>query len=232
MEYDIDSFTIRLMALLRDNVPFESDELNNSKHPNRHGRHLRDLFSVQYRKELDMLPDAFNTSIEQNIDTRTFEVGGAMAEALMPHYHILQQAEVIRKRGRGTKTSLGSQQKVATMERDYEKVSWNGKTFSKEYTKNVRGERSKAAKIRAPKLRYSGGQYYEDRRGIGNSYINIHYKYIDRILDAIVPYLASEFGLQARRKIDSGLEEEYNLQVEQDLNDRYTMLDIFDSFEE
>lgn len=220
MEYNIDTFTEMIMTYLRDNVPFENPELSKSKHPKRDGKQLRDLF------------DPSKATITRNIDMRMFEVGGPMAETLMPHYHILQNSEVIRKRGRGTTTTKGSQAKVKPMERDYERVNWNGKTFSKEYTKNVRGSRSKAAKILEPKLRYINGRYVEDLRGVSNSYVNTNYQYIDRILDATMPYLASEFNMRIMRKVDTGLEEEYNLQQQEELNERFEILDIFDSFNE
>lgn len=225
MEYSIDAFTDRLLTMLRDNVPFENPDLSKSKHPNRNGMQLRDLFDIKGG-------GAFNTGITMNVDMREFEIGSPMQEALMPHYHILQQAQVIRKKGRGTKQSKGSQDKLPPIERDYERVIWNGKTFSKEYSKNVRGARSKASKIKEPKLKYSGGKYYEDKRGISGSYVNVHYQYIDRILDAVVPYLAQEFGMRAMRKQDYGLEEEYNYQLGQENEERFGILDILNSFEE
>lgn len=221
MDFNIDSFTARLMELLKDNAPYESDELNNSKHQNRKGRHLKDLF------------DKDKQTITMNLDMRTFDVGSQMDEALLPQYHILQQAEVIKKRGRGTKTSKGSQDEIDNkLDRDYERVKWNGKTYSKEYSKNVRGERSKARKLLEPKLRYVGGKYIEDMRGgLSSIYINIHYKYIDRILDAVVPYLAQEFNLRAMRKEDSGLQEEYDLQKSEEDDERFSILDTLSSFE-
>ena len=220
MEYDIDLFTNRIREVLRDNFPRESDELNRSKHPKRNGKHLSDLLNDN------------NSLITKNIDSRMFDLGSPMAEALMPHYHILQNSEVIRKRDRATKTSMGSQGKQENkLIRDYEAVKWNGKTFSKEYTKNVRGERSKARKILEPKLRYNG-QYYEDKRGVSNSYVNIHFRYIDRILDATLPYIAQEFGLRAMRKKTNGLQEEYEMQQRADLEDRFSILEIMSSFDE
>lgn len=220
MEYNIDAFVERLLTLLKDNVPFENPETSKEKHPKRNGKQLRDLF------------EPTKATIIRNIDMRMFDIGGPMAETLMPHYHILQNSEVIRKKGRGTTTTKGSQAKIKPMERDYERVNWNGKTFSKEYTKNVRGERSKAAKILEPKLRYINGRYVEDLRGVSNAYVNIHYKYIDRILDATLPYLASEMGLRAMRKKDTGLKEEYDMQKQEELDERFSIVDIFDSFDE
>lgn len=227
MEYNIDAFTNRIIEVLGENVPNEPLELSKSKHPNRNGLRLKDLFSVGSSQ--------YSIAIIQNTDTRIFEIGSPMAEAKLPHYHILQNSEVIRKRDRGTKTTKGSQSEQNNrLQRDYEEVKWNGKTYSKEYSKNVRGSRSKAAKILEPKLRYTGGKYIEDRRGIDNSYVNVHYRYIDRILDATIPFIAEEFGLRAKRKVDTGLQEEYAYQQSLDLEERFptNILDIFDSFSE
>lgn len=227
MEYNIDAFTNRIIEVLGDNVPQENKQVGLSKHPNRKGLTLKDMFSVG--------GGVYGIAITHNIDTRIFEVGSPMLELIAPHYHILQNSEVIRKRGRGTKTSKGSQANVKNiLERDYERVSFNGKTYSKEYNKNVRGSRSKANRILEPKLRYVGGKYIEDRRGVSNSYVNTNYQYIDRILDATLPFIASEFGLRTKRKVDTGLQEEYEYEQSLDLESRFptNILDIFDSFDD
>ena len=44
MEFNIDDFTARLLELLRDNVPNENADISKSKHSNRNGKQLRDLF--------------------------------------------------------------------------------------------------------------------------------------------------------------------------------------------
>ena len=204
MEYTIEAFVDRLRTLMYDNMPVESNEMLRAKHSKRGNRHFRDFAFMD-------LP----ITIGEN--SRTFDLGSAMAEAITPQYHILQQAEVIHRPYKGTVKSKGSQANESNLlMRDYNKITWNGKTFSKEYEKNVRGERSKARKITEPKLRYIKGQYYEERN-TADYYLNVHYKYIDRILDAIVPYLASEFGLTPMRKQDTGLEEDYNLQITEDI---------------
>lgn len=219
MEFDIDSFLNSIFQNLYENVPYESPQNYADKHSNRQGGRLRDLFDL--RKQ----------TITRNIDTRTVDVGGPMAEAKMPHYHILQQAEVIKKKGKGTKTSKGSQDSVANvMLRDYEKVSFNGKTYSKEYSKNVRGQRSKANKIIEPKLRYTNGEYKSASKS--NSYVNIYYQYIDRILDAVMPFIASDYGLKMRRKLDTGLQEEYDLQTQSEIDERFSIINMLDSFED
>lgn len=221
MEYNIDSFTERLRQLMRDNFPHEPEDISKRKHPKRNGLQLRDML------------DDNHSLITVNIDTRTFDLGSPMLEALAPHYHILQNSEIIKKRNRGTKTSKGSQGAESNlMLRDYERVSWNGKTFTKEYNKNVRGTRSKANKILEPKLKYVNGAYVEDTTNV-SAYVNIHYKYLDRILDAIVPYLAQEFGLRAMRKQDTGLKEEFEMQQNEDFEENYySIYDTIESFME
>lgn len=228
MDFNIDSFTNRLMELIADNVPYETEESYDKRHKNRNGKRLKDLFSTNSLQKSDQ--NAFNTTISQNINTRTVDVGGPMAEAIMPQYHILQQAQVIHKRGRATTKSKGSQDKVKPMERDYEKVTWNGKTFTKEYDKNVRGSRNRAEKLLSPKLRYTNDKYQIDDRYNQNVYVNTHYKYIDRILDTITPWLAGEYGLKLSRKMDTGLQEEYKSQQNEELNERFgSIFDILNT---
>lgn len=212
MEYSIDEFVATLREMMYDNFPLEPDKVNDSKHPNRKGKHMRDI--------------AFkDLPITVNLETRTFDIGSPMAEAIVPQYHILQNSEVIKKRGRGTTTSKGSQDKEQNLlMRDYERIFWNGKTYSKEYTKNVRGSRSKASKISAPKLRYRNGEYIPMQ---SNSYVNVHYRYIDRILDTITPWLADTYGMRLGRKQDTGLEEEYNMQE----SESSIIGDILESFD-
>ena len=218
MEFNIDSFLERLFEMIKENVPYERAQNYANKHSKRNGARLRDLF------------DLGKQTITVNINTRTVDVGGPMAEAIIPHYHILQQAEIIRKRGKGTTTSKGSQDKVSNvLMRDYEKVSFNGKTYSKEYSKNVRGQRSKAKLLLEPKLMYRNGEYVAKVNN--RAYINTHYQYIDRTLDVIVPFLADDFGLKVMRKKDTGLEEEYNLQTEMENEEKFSVLDMLESFE-
>ena len=220
-EFEINAFVDRIREMLYDNFPYFADDMeyrsswgvmqtNKQKHPNREG-HIRDI--------------AFkNLPVGVNLDTRTFDIGSEYAEMVYPYYHILQDSETIHKRNQGTKSSKGSQRLISDKSaRDYGRVKWNGKTFSQEYKKNVRGARSKKTK----KLIYINGNYYEV--GKDDTYINIHYKYIDRILDATIPWIAHEFGLRILRKQDTGLGEEFESQREVDSQ---TMLNILDSFTE
>ena len=61
-------------------------------------------------------------------------------------------------------------------------------------------------------------------------YVNIHYKYIDKILDNVVPILANRFGGRMLRKVDTGLKEEFDFQTQQDLDERFMIEDMLSSY--
>ena len=211
-EFTIDSFVASLREKMYQLFPYENDEINRVKHKNR-PEHIRDI--------------AFNNlPVMGEGDVREFNIGSEQAEEKYPYYHILQQAPVIRKRDRGTKKSKGSQAEVKNLgQRDYERIKWDGKTFKKEYTKNVRGSRNSVVQ-NSTRYIYMGGSKIQINRQ-ANSYVNIHYQYIDQMLDVIAPMIASEFGMTFKRKVNTGLQEEYQWQNDQDNN---WFFDMFDSF--
>ena len=223
-EFDLLSFVFKLKEFFADskNFPYMANEYtkgwvnqnSSQKHPNRSPAHLRDeAKSCMARTQV----------IAEN--TITFDYGDANMEKNYPHYHILQQAPVIRKKNKSTKKTRGSQGEIVDKAmRDYENVMFGGKIGSKlfkEYSRNVRGARNRANNV----------SYWKDdvfQNSTANSYANIHYKYIDNILDnEVVPKLASEFNLKAMRKQDNGLTEELALQWD---TDESTILDIMSSF--
>lgn len=212
MEFTLKGFTDSIRQNLYDNFPYESDEINDKKHPNR-PLHIRDI-------AFGYLP-----SIESETSIY-FDIGSEYAEEYYPYYHILEDAEVIRKRGRATKSSRGSQANVQPVsKRDYGRISFNGKTYTREYRKNVRGTRSRigtATKIAVG----TDGQVYKINAN-ANYYYNKHYQYIERILNETLPWIAQEYGLQMKRTSITSLEEEYNEQQRLDL-----ITDILSSFEE
>lgn len=229
MEFSVVEFTNRLKEWFLESPLFPYYEIVNnpqttwehsrtqkddSKHLNRNPPHLK-----QVAKEC---LDSTTTTTD---DMATFDYGNVVMESNYPHYHILQQAQVIRKKKRGTAKSKGSeeQQKIKAL-RDYERVNFNGKTFSKEYAKNVRGARSRASSVSHWAVVDGQAKWIN---GDSNSYLNVHYQYIDKILDEDVIWkLASYFGLRVMRKKDSGLEEDFNAQI----TEEETILDILDSF--
>ena len=227
MEYNLDAFFNSLISYIGSSPLFpymKDEELDEKKHPNRNPLHLK---------------DAIFNSIQpiHSLNSITFDIGNANLENTHPYYHILEQAQVIRKRGRGTTKSRGSQAKVQDVgSRDYERVSWNGKTFTKEYRRNVRGSRSllDKAQKRAWLIDDEGIAIpvYENRQS--PYYANKHYHYIENILESgILDMLATEFGMRRMRTKDTGLGEEMALQefMEQGTDEATNMLNIFNSFE-
>ena len=215
MEFSIDGFTQAIRDNLYDNFPYMDKPYMSSwgvlqtkeqKNPNR-PLHIRDI-------AFGYLP-TFNSG-----DQLYFDIGSDYAEEYYPYYHILNDAQVIHKRNKATKSSKGSQDKISKKSaRDYGIINWNGKTFSREYQKNVRGARSRTSTATKKLVIVdSEGVVHKVKENEGaDYYVNIHYKYIDRILDATIPFVAHEFGLTLKRKEDSGLAEEYAQQEETNL---------------
>ena len=221
MEFEINLFSNRLGELLLESnlFPFMFDEeLDKAKHPKRNPLHLK-----------QEVKNCFEETRVANENVITFDLGSEKLERIYPYYHILEDSPVIRKRGKGTTKTRGSQAKVENLgQRDYGRVSWNGKTFTKEYSRNVRGQRNRTTNVSHWFEDYSGNMVFVNRQS--NAYENRHYHYIENILNgSVLDRLAMEFGLKRARTIDSGLGEEYSLQEESN----YTtgIIDILGSFE-
>lgn len=209
MEFSLTDFTNAIRQNLYDNFPYESDEIKLKKHTKR-PLHIRDI----------ALGMPFLSS-----GTMVFEIGNDYAEENYPYYHILEDSEVIRKRGRGTSKSKGSQAMISKLsDRDYSKISFNGKTYTREYQRNVRGRRSLTDKATRIIIGSDGKRYRVN--GNANYYANKHYHYIERILENTLPWIASEYGLRMGRTQITSLESDYEEQ-----NMENTILNIMSSFE-
>lgn len=220
-EFDIVKFTDRIKEVIVDNIPFMYNEkLDKSKHSKRNPLHLKDAIKQD-------MPTSIST------DTIVFDVGSPRLEKTHPYYHILEDSEVIQKKGRGTKKSKGSQEKISDKSaRDYGVVKWSGKTFSQEYRKNVRGARSRAAK---------GTRVFVDSEGVvyklnanASYYTNIHFQYIERTLDKTLPFIAQEFNMKMLRVQDTHLSDEWQMQqdTQAGIITPLNILDLLSSFEE
>ena len=208
-EFSLDLFTKRLRDVIYNSFPYEREELNLQKHEDRLG-HIRD---VAFKN---------NETIILDENTLVFDIGNTYAEERYPYYHILQDAPYIRKRGRATAKTRGSQARVEYVgARDYNAITWNGKTYSREYQRNVRGKRSRLSKVSHWATDYNGNKYFINREA--NTYLNVHYKYIENIMNFNLMYLAIEFGLKQKRTELTDLSEDYGAS---------RMLNIFNSFEE
>lgn len=203
MEFSISSFANSIRENIYDNFPYENDDIVAMKHAKRPG-HIRDIaLGLPYMSSDQMI----------------FEIGNDYAEEYYPYYHILEDAEVIRKRGRGTKLSKGSQAQVEIVggKRDYGRINFNGQTFSREYRKNVRGERSRSQKA-TYNIVGSDGKVYKVNKD-ANYYKNKHFQFIERILNNTLPWIASEYGLRMSRTETTSLESDYESQGMSDLKE-------------
>jgi hypothetical protein len=123
-----------------------------------------------------------------------FEYGDEEAEGLVPHYHILEDAKTIRNRGKGTKQTKGSQRLIADRsKRDYSVTATDskGRVFQ-EYRKGFKPGRrnyNKVTNMLASKRESQTPQSKSTFR------YNIHYAYIERILQEVTPIIASGLGL-------------------------------------
>lgn len=194
MDYNIGDFTKRLRELMYIYFPFESEGINQSKHRNR-PLNIRDV--------------AFRDNQTENLteDMLAFNIGNAKSESEYPYYHILENAPVIRKKGRADSKTRGSQQYVSEIsKRDYEKVTLKGKTFSKEYAKNIRGARKRVVENSTQYVKIGSKTFKINENA--DSYKNVHYQYIEIMLSHIVQTLASEFRMNIKFS-SSGLKDDY-----------------------
>lgn len=196
MEFTLDSFTKRLRELMYNRFPYENEEINKLKHPDRN-EHIRD---VAFKN---------NPTFTTGENEKVFEIGNEYAEEYYPYYHILEDAPYIRKRDRATSKTKGSQAKVEKLaDRDYNKISFNGKTYTREYARNVRGKRSRLSSVSYWASDNNGDKIWINRES--NSYLNVHYQYIETMMNtSILDTLASEFNLRRGRTKSSGLKEDY-----------------------
>ena len=219
-EFNIATFTTRLQELfINSNIfPYLSGDYINKygwgqsdsdKHKGRNPLHLKTITR-----------HCINETTMQSDNIITFDIGNQQMETTHPYYHILEDAPYIRKKDRSTAKTRGSQDEIEISKRDYGRVTWNGKTFTREYSRNVRGSRNRSENKNIS--RWNNGDFINMK---ANTYLNVHYRYIERILDSgILSLLASEQGLKLKaRKEDSGLEDDYFIQ---------SIMDIASSYEE
>lgn len=182
MEYNITSFVSTLRELMYNSFPYLEGRGKNPNDSPKHGKYNEEIRDVAFKvNQTQVLSD----------NMLVFDIGNEYSEQYYPYYHILEDAQVIHKRNKGTIESKGSQDKVKKLgQRDYGKVTFNNKMFSQEYRKIVNSEREKDS----------------------DTYPNIHYHYIETMLDHIVKTLAVDFDIKYVGQSDNGLMEEYTME--------------------
>ena len=222
-EFEITSFTQSLRDMMYNLFPNLKDRGRNPNGSFKHGG----TFTPPYNEEIRDVAFKNNPTIKVTENQFTFDIGNEYAEEHYPYYHILEDAPYIHKRYKGTDKSKGSQAKVEKKaDRNYSFPMWNGKTFVKEYQKNVRGSRNRIDKV-SHYITNSRGQKEFVNRG-ATEYLNEHYQYIEKMLNTIVPNIAAEYNLKKARVEKTGLEEELAMEWGVDVP---TIMDIFYSFQ-
>lgn len=196
--FDIKAFGKTIQDYIAYAIPFpyQNQYEDEKKHKNRNPSHLKDQVINEFKSNYEMI----------DIDKYSFDLGSERLETIYPHYHILEDSEVIHKKNKGTTQSKGSQQYVKKGQRDYgvivARVNKNKGTtsYSQEYRKNVRGKRS-AIKYDTFKVVDDNGVVNEYKKAVGTksstTYINVHYHYIERNLEnVIIPNLMNIYGLK------------------------------------
>ena len=217
MDYTLNAF----VSSLRDRMynskffPYLKGRGSNPNGTPKHGGYM----TPAYNEEIKEVAFKVNPTIDLGDDIKLFEIGNDEAEAHYPYYHILEDSPVIHKRNKGSSRSKGTQDKVRVLkDRDYgiveKKINKNGKTFYKqEYrSKNYRGKRLFNL------YEHSQHKVLDLDTGITTlsntsspTYMNEHYKYIEKVLDSVVKDLANEFGMELVAARNSNLEEDFNL---------------------
>lgn len=200
MEFEIGAFTKRLRELMYDNFPrLEGRGFNPSGTP-KHGEHNEEIRDIAFMN---------NQTYMLDMESYAFEIGNEYAEEYYPYYHILEDSPYIRKRDKGTGKTKGSQAEIKELgKRDYNIISFNGKTYGREYARNVRGQRDRLSSVSHWTTDSRGHKMLVNREA--NSYQNVHYHYIERMMnDTILDTLAAEFQLKKGRTKLTSLQEDY-----------------------
>jgi len=148
-----------------------------------------------------------NPIIVVSPDIQYFHLGNESAERRTPHYHILEDARTIQNPGKGTKQTLGSQAKVFPRnKRDYGVLlapSPKQQTLTQEYRQEYRTGRRSYSGI-ADRNRVLSEK---ERKAKLPFRYNIHFAYIERILESILPGIANFLNLHlvSHRGLNQGV---------------------------
>jgi hypothetical protein len=149
------------------------------------------------RRKMHMKYALYNTnSIQVSPTMTTFELGNKYAEENTPHYHILEDSKIIANPYQGTAKSRGSQSRVRSVgKRDYSKGSFDSTgNLIQEYRESFGAGRRSYDKI-GDKIwkKESDRKKFETQNKFR---YNIHYAYIERILEKHLPIVASSLGIR------------------------------------
>jgi hypothetical protein len=173
-------------------------------------------FDTKTPKEDRRKPHMRDTALKPNVtfilspEMHYFELGNENAERLTPHYHILEDAKIIRMPNKGTKKSKGSQRVIADKaKRDYGQFNYvASKTYGyqaiQEYRQNMTRNYDGTIKSRTQPREFSKRKKVSDINKRNYRY-NKHYQYIERMLDPITRGLAIETDTKLKKGTEDSL---------------------------
>jgi hypothetical protein len=167
-------------------------------------------FDTKTPKEDRRKPHMRDLALKPNVtfilspEMHYFELGNENAERLTPHYHILEDAKIIRMPNKGTKKSKGSQRVIADKaKRDYGQFTYvASKTYGyqaiQEYRQNMTRNYDGTIKSKTQPREFSKRKKVSDINKRNYRY-NKHYQYIERMLDPITRGLAIETDTKLKK---------------------------------
>ena len=147
--------------------------------------HMKDLAMGQNTPGIAITPTSYY-----------FEIGNTNAEKRTPHYHILEDAKIIRNPYQGTKESRGSQANIRPRgKRDYSVGTFDSTgTFVSEYRPSfAKGRRSYDLIGDKQWKKENNRKFFKTQNKFR---YNEHYAYIERILEKELPDVASALSLK------------------------------------
>jgi hypothetical protein len=166
-------------------------------------------FDTKTPKEDRRKPHMRDIALKPNVtfilspDMHYFDLGNENAERITPHYHILEDAKIIRMPYRGTKKSKGSQALIGRKsDRDYGAVSYRetnkGSQLIQEYRQNMTRNYDGRIGAKTQPREYSKRKQVSNLNKRNYRY-NTHYQYIERILAQVAPQIA--VSIDAKLKV-------------------------------
>jgi hypothetical protein len=166
-------------------------------------------FDTKTPKEDRRKPHMRDLALKANVtylispELHYFELGNENAERQTPHYHILEDAKIIRMPYKGTKKSLGSQRFIKDRgQRDYGQFIYtpsktSGYQVVQEYRQNMTRNYFGTLRSNTQPREYRKRQKVSDINKRNYRY-NKHYQYIERILADVTRGLAIELGAKLK----------------------------------
>jgi acylphosphatase len=172
------------------------------------GKYPYDITTPQEKRRK---PHALNIAFKYNVtymispELNYFEIGNPRAEQITPHYHILEDAKIIRMPNRSTAKSRGTQGAVKNRsKRDYSVLGYaQGKTtVVQEYRQQIRRNYFGAGTQKTQPREFAKRKAVSNKNK-RNYRENKYFMYIEKLLEEVVHFVASSVNATVKRETDS-----------------------------